>query len=351
MKYQNLAAFEKHLHQAAKVHLSRVFLIVSSCSYERKKIYEKILAAVRMKELDLALSMEEALEGDLEERISGLNTSSLLGGTQILYLDGIDKLKKNGLALLSGYIAHPSPFAYLVLGANATKNLSDLYTQGKKELIVCDLSEEKPWDRKERLKRFLIDEAAKAGKRWQGEAVEHLLENVGLQMSSLDQELAKLLAYCGERGELTLKDVRLLCSAEKNSTLWQLAEAIVWSEEPPRIDKAADLSLLLPLVSLLRQQLQQGMVLSILLERGAAHAEISHHLPTLKASALDKMLPAARGRTSAFFRKALDLLFEIELMAKNSSFEPSFILDLFIAKITFLKQKYVVSLSQSSRRA
>jgi hypothetical protein len=38
-------------------------------------------------------------------------------------------------------------------------------------------------------------------------------------------------------------------------------------------------------------------------------------------------------------------------MAKNSSFEPSFILDLFIAKITFLKQKYVVSLSQSSRRA
>jgi DNA polymerase-3 subunit delta len=349
MKYQNLAAFEKHLQQAAKVHLSRVFLIVSSCSYERKKIYEKVLAAVQLKERDLALSMEEASEGDLEERISGLNTSSLLGGTQLLYLDGIDKLKKNALAPLGEYIAHPSPFAYLVLGANAAKNLSDLYTQGKKELIVCDLSEEKPWDRKERLKRFLIDEAAKAGKRWQGEAVDYLLENVGLQLSSLDQELAKLLAYCGERGELTLKDVRSLCFSEKNSTLWQLAEAIIWSEEPPRIDETADLSLLLPLVSLLRQQLQQGMVLAILLERGATHTEINHHLPTVKASALDKMVPAARGRTSAFFRRALDLLFEIELMAKNSSFEPSFILDLFIAKITLFKKKHALSFSQSSR--
>ncbi len=91
------------------------------------------------------------------------------------------------------------------------------------------------------------------------------------------------------------------------------------------------------------------MVLAILLERGATHAEINHHLPTVKASALDKMVPVARGRTSAFFRRALDLLFEIELMAKNSSFEPSFILDLFIAKITFFKKKHALSLSQSSR--
>jgi DNA polymerase-3 subunit delta len=269
----------------------------------------------------------------------------MLGGTQLLYLDGIDKLKKNGLAKLGEYIAHPSPFAYLVLGANSGKNLSDLYTQGKKELVVCDLSEEKPWDRKDRLKRFLIDEAANAGKRLQGEAVDYLLENVGLQLSNLDQELTKLIAYAGEKGDLSLKDVRSLCSSQKSNTLWQLAEAIIWSEDPPRIDETADLSLLLPLLSQLRTQLQQGMVLAVLLERGTAH-----HLPTLKASTLDKMLPAAKGRTSVFFRKALDHLFEIELMAKNSSFDPSFILDLFIAKITLLKKKHALSFPQSSRR-
>src|SRR5579871_1705664 len=176
MKYQNLTAFEKHLQQAAKVHISRVFLIVSSCPYERKKIVDKILSAIRAEQqerypnnlknrefdkaaetregpvdlrsakqvkrsepgpkgalnlsqakpaekqhnlnklcdasglegsgcptqsktdssgcLGIDLHVREASQGPIEELIDGLNTASLLSGKQVIYLDGIDKLKK-----------------------------------------------------------------------------------------------------------------------------------------------------------------------------------------------------------------------------------------------------------------
>ncbi len=349
LKYQNLSAFEKHLQQAAKVQLSRVFLIVSSCPYERKLIKEKIFAAIGLKQQNFSHVVQDAMQGSIEERIADLNTSSLFSGTQMVYLDNIDKLKKNGLAMLADYIVHPSPFAYLVLGASAGKGLADLYAKGKKELIVCDLSEEKPWDRKDRFKRYLLDMAVKAGKRWHGDALDNLLENVGLNLPSLDQELAKLIAYSGERGELTLKDVQTLCVVQKSSSLWHLVEMIVWKEDLPRIDETVDLSLLLPLLSQMRLQLQHGMVLAVLLERGTAHAEISRYLPTIKASTLDKMLPVAKARRLGFFKKALDQLFEIELMAKNSSFEPGLILDLFLAKITLLKKNHALSISQSSR--
>jgi DNA polymerase-3 subunit delta len=325
MKYQNLSSFEKHLQGAAKLPLSRIYLVISSCPYERRKIVEKISAVIG---LDVRIK-----EGDLEDQIAELNTASLFEGKQLLYLDGIDKLKKNGLSLLADYAARPSPFAYLLLGAGSSKQLDDLYAKGKKEMIVCDLSNEKPWDRKDRLKRMLVDEAAKAGKRLSGDAVEYLLENIGLSLPGLEQELVKLITYAGERRELTFQDVQALCGTQKSMTPWQLAEAIVWKENVPQMGKI-DLALLMPLLSQTRLQLQHGLVLATLAERGAAHEEIVHHLPAVKPAALDKMLPIVKRRRSVYFKRALDALFEIELMAKNSSFEPDLILDLLMAKFT-----------------
>lgn len=349
LKYQNLFAFEKHLEQAAKVHLSRAFLIVSSCPYERKKIVEKIASAIRSKEGEVHPHKADAAQGSIEERIDGLNTTSLLEGKQVLYLDNIDKLKKPGLALLAEYVEHPSPFAYLLLGASSSKSLSDLYAKGKKELISCDLSEEKPWDRKDRLKRSLVDFAANAGKRLNGDAVEHLLEVVGLNLPGLEQEVEKLITYAGERRELTLQDVHALCAAQKSSTFWQLAEAIVWREGWPKIEEGFDLSGLLPLMAQVRTQLQHGLSLTILLEKRTPSGEIAHYFPSVKPAALDKMLLACKSRQSSFFKRALDLLFDVELMAKNSSFDPTLILDLFQTKIALLKRYYALSASQSSR--
>jgi DNA polymerase-3 subunit delta len=276
-------------------------------------------------------------EGQLEEAIAELNTVSLFAEKQLLYLDGIDKLKKNGLAPLADYAAEPSPFAYLVLGASSSKSLDDLCAKGKKELIVCDLSNEKPWDRKDRLKRMLVDEATRAGKRFNSDAVEFLLESVGPNLPLLEQELIKLITYAGESKELTFQDVKALCEAQKSVTPWQLAESIVWKENATLPDKI-DLSLLMPMLSQTRSQLQQGLVLATLVERKASHEEIAHHLPAVKPAALDKMLPIVGRRRSIYFKRALSTLFEVELMVKNSSMEPDLIFDLLVAKLTLFSR-------------
>ncbi len=338
MKYQSLLAFEKHLEQAAKVQLSRVFLLVASCSSERKKIAEKIFGAVKEKEGEASFHIKEGSQSSVEAFIEELNTASLFTGQQALFIDGIDKLKKNHLTALADYIVKPSPFSYLFLGASSAKGLSDLLAKGKKELIICDLSDEKPWERKDRLKRFVIAGVAAAGKRLNSDAVEYLLENVGLNVPGLEREIEKLVSYAAERPILTLQDVKTLCATQKSSTLWQISDAIAWKDSFPKLEENVDLSLLLPLISQLRAQFQQGLALSSLIERGVPYSEISQHVPQIKPAALDKILPHAKVRKSAYFKRALNLLFEMELMTKNSSLEPSVILDLFLSKITLLKR-------------
>ena len=106
---------------------------------------ERIVAAIGSREGQLHFHTQEGSQGRLEDLFRGLNTGSLLGGKQVLYLDGVDKCKKNGLALVAKYLANPSPFAYLLLGASSAKGLADL---SKKELVTCDLSEEKPWEQR-----------------------------------------------------------------------------------------------------------------------------------------------------------------------------------------------------------
>jgi DNA polymerase-3 subunit delta len=304
---------------------------------------EKILRQIRAKEEQMQHLHRDASEGDLKQTLEELNTQGLFSSKKTVYLEGVDKLKKGELSSLCAYVEKPSPMAYLILGASSGKGLSELYVKGKKELIGCDLSEEKPWELKGRLKAMLIDHAAQSGKRFHPEALDYLLDHVGLHLPSLEKEVDKLMTYGMERGEISLSDVKLLCFTEKSLTLWQLIDAVVEGTSFPKIEENVDLGVLLPLFSQLRSQLEQGLAVAVLLRRGVPPHEMAAHIPSLKPASLNKTLSLAHMRPPLFFKKALDLCFEAELMAKNSSLEPVCILEMLISKLILLKNTHALS--------
>lgn len=161
MKFQQLSAFEKHLEKAAPDHLSRVYLVAAPCSFERKRISETISAAIRHKEKKTCVLSFDAASG-WAAAIEELRTICSLSGPgfRIVVLNEADKLKKSALDVLSAYVSKPSSHVYLILSAASAKPFAELYERGKKELVVCDLSAEKPWERKERLKAQLVKMAA-----------------------------------------------------------------------------------------------------------------------------------------------------------------------------------------------
>ena len=327
MKFQQLPAFEKHLEKASPDHLSRVYLVIAPCPFERKKICETIREALQKREKKVSVLTLDAEKW--AKAVEELSMICFFDGHRMVVLDEGDKLKAAVLETLTAYVVKPSPYATFVLCAASAKPFSDMYERGKKELVVCDLSAEKPWERKDRLKTQLIKMAAKEKKTLSREAVDMLMERVGTDLAQLEQEMNKLLCYCAVRGQIGVQDVQVLCHTEKNTSTWHLAEALVWQEQVVSVDASFDSSALLPLLGVVRSHLQQGMLLAV--EPGASST-------FFKPQLLEKVRPAVRARGARFFKEALSIVFEVEMLAKNSSQAPSLLYEMLAAKMHLLKK-------------
>src|SRR5262249_17218128 len=151
------------------------------------------------------------------------------------------------IALLTHYVSSPNPMGHLVLGAATSKQITPLYAAGKKEMVLLDLSTEKPWEEKQRLWKWIVQTFHSEKKEIRPDAVEAMLERLPLDRLLLEQEIEKLICYVGDRNEVTRADVVLLCSNMVEQNQFQLAQQLVWGGLKT-VPDITDLSVLLPLI-------------------------------------------------------------------------------------------------------
>ena len=321
MKFQTVEAFEKHLKEAFPEHPSNIYLVASPHDFERKKWIEEIARFFLKKgECDVKAA------NDIQEVLIHLNTASLFGGIPVATLD---RVEEHDLSKLSTYIAKPSPFSYLILGASSLKLLSDFYDQGKKEMVILDLSQEKSWQREKRIKKQFAAQVAREGKILSAANLDFLFRELPLEMGILEQELNKLISYVGDKKEISLEDIRAISCTGKAKEGWQIADEIVWNNKMVTDD--LDDSMLFGLIGQIRYYLEKGFVIASLVEKGSSLQEIAEQNPDISSSLLEKY--GAKPKKSSFFKKGLILLFQLELSAKNSAAEPQTLFTLFCGKL------------------
>jgi DNA polymerase-3 subunit delta len=320
MKFTNLSAFEKHLQEAAPLHLARVYMVVAPTEFERRKIVEMVISAIKPD----TQARFDALEIPVEKLIAELTTFSLFGKRPLTIFDGFDKLKKAALEPLLAYLSKENCSAFLILTATSLKGCQEVYEKGKKEGVLVDLSEEKSWDKEKRLREYLVKEAVLQGKTLDAALTAHLLKEIGTDMGALQGELFKLIAYTGSRSRITLDDASAICTSNHTQTGWQVAENIVW-ETTPAIPSSVDTTFLITLIGQIRYHLQVGMQIA------------EGTIPHLKSSQADKFIAKTRIYGPRYFRKSLEALFELELAAKSSGIAPDLLLEIFTTKLTLYK--------------
>lgn len=321
MRFHQPSAFYHYLSAPASSQSDRVFLVASSDDFERKKALDAAILSVHQPNalIDRFLGSEVSKLHILD----ALSSPMLLGGEPMVVVDEADKKLLDALCL---WLKEPLSFGYLFLGSKVKPSASffDL------PCTILDLTEEKPWDKEKRLLQEMRDRASKEGKRLDPQAANLLLARLDGDSAVLAQELDKLILYCADRPQIMREDVLAIASSSKTHTLWQIADDLVWD----RILSSAgtevnDPSLFHSLLAVLRQQLMIGIKMHALHASQVAFAQWGPYFPKLKPKALEKKREAAMKLGAAYFRRGVDHLFELELLAKSGSMQNDALLDLF----------------------
>jgi DNA polymerase III subunit delta len=333
MKYQSATSFQKQLQEAFPGHLAHIYLVASPHECDRRKWIEMTLDVLRRKEGSCSPLFYSVGSVPLGEVFEQLATKPLLGSEVLLVFDGIEKLKGKALDQLLAYVEAPSPFATLVLGASSLKGCPELYERGKMEMVMLDLTAEKPWDREKRICHWLCDEARRKGKLLSPDLGALMAKRVGLDMALLSSELEKLICYVGARPKIERDDLFAITSLNPQTSGWNTAEAVVWGGGDGSSELPSDLSSLLPLVGQIRFQLEQGWQISSQLSCGRSSSEVAALFPQLRPARFEKMAHAARKLGPAYFQKGLQALFDLEWACKSSSVAPLLLFNHFILKL------------------
>ncbi|MFI0478647.1 MAG: hypothetical protein ACH349_05980, partial [Candidatus Rhabdochlamydia sp.] len=187
-------------------------------------------------------------------------------------------------------------------------------------------TEEKPWDRKERLKNYLRGFIASRKKKCSSSLIEQLMEKRGMDLAILEQDLEKIITFIGKRLTIQEMDLAAICTDQKLANLWQISDGILFSKQKISLDSEIDISCLLSLIGQMRLQLQRSLEIRVLLEKKMPYPEICLKFPTVKKNQLEKSFSFAQEKGEKWLIQALHHLFVIEMLAKNSAATPAVLL-------------------------
>ena len=88
--------------------------------------------------------------------------------------------------------------------------------------IILDIPEEKTWEKEKSMQAWIIDYAAKSGKKVDSTTALQLIKLVGTDTATLHQELEKLICFVGDAPTISAQDAAKLCAATPLDTIWQL---------------------------------------------------------------------------------------------------------------------------------
>ncbi len=336
LKFQQSLALQKHVESSfALKQLPRSYLILHPQREERRRLIEKLTQKLIAYTGANLVSYEEESWGQVYNTLA---TPSLFGEEEVVVWNGFKKIPEEVPEKILHYVLNPSPKAFLVLGAESSKFFSDLYGQGKKELVLLDMTEEKPWDKEKRLQQEVFQSVKDLGKTITPGALSRLMSGSGGDALNLESELNKIVSYVGDRTSIVEADVLAIGCSSPSAVGWQQAEGLVWDGSFTADE--VDVSFLLALLGQVRYILQQARQVGWHLGQKKGTEEILKEM-NLRSAQFQKISERLRGRSLIFFEKALECVYELEVLLKNSTLAPDFMLDFLKIKFTHLKRTYV----------
>jgi len=242
-------------------------------------------------------------------------------------LDNLEDVGKKDLQLLLEHVKIKSDFSKIVLGASEIKPILELFLEVEKSGSIIDLSLEKQVDKERRFAEEIQDICKKNQKKISQRAIDAIFNKIGLDICAIENEINKVVLFVKDKDLIDVEDVNKVVFFCDNSNIWQIAENIVWQDDFLINLDSRDDSFLHQLLSAIRYQLQQGIMLSSAKdERDLLTVKLPYKILQIRKQKAKKL-------GFDFFKNGLKYIYEVDLLSKTGVDELAILIDLFRVKL------------------
>ena len=272
---------------------------------------------------DLALSQYVGAEiRDVRELLDELRTPPFLAPRRLVVVEDAAAFVSNTKDVLASYLAKPSRTGVLVLVLEklARNDKVGKAVRNVGMVVACMAPRERE------LPGWIAARARSYRKRMDGRAAQRLAECVGVNLPIIDQSIAKLALYVGDRDTITADDVDTLVEDLPVTTIFKLTDA-VGSQDPAKALRVLDTLLEQShepsyILSMIRWAMERLIQTRTLLDAGQGPDAIAKVLRMRPSYFLDKTIEMARRRTRRELQRGFALLLETDLATKTSTMAP-----------------------------
>lgn len=330
MKFQNQLAFEKYV--ASMRSLESIFMIVTSEDKERKDCVFRIKEKLSQKGQTFEVHIVHCGREPVSKLFESFDALSLFSPVKFIELHDAHLLSERDLMILKERL---KSLDSKVLVAFLTKKAIPLPKELSSKTVILDLLAEKPWDHKKRIINLLVEYVRKAGKTISQEALEELVELVGIDYARLLQSVESLICFSADRRDIGINDLKSLSIARKKQKTWELAEYLTWGEgdvvDTPDVNDTE--------LNALFMQVRYRLGVGIKIKEGICPEDIS---PSL----YQKYRKLSELFSKEYFQKAFLEVYEIENLSRSGQFATSFLFDMLYVKLHQLRELYCLTTKQ-----
>jgi len=272
---------------------------------------------------DLALSQYVGSElTDAAELLDELRTPAFLAPRRLVIVEGAAPFVSNAKEVLVKYLAKPSRTGTLVLVLEKLPRNQKLgkAVRNVGMAVACTAPRERE------LPGWIAGRARAYHKHMDSRAAHRLAACVGVNLPMLDQSLAKLALYVGDRDAITEADVDALVEDLPVTTIFKLTDA-VGTKNPVKALRVLDTLLEQShepsyILSMVRWAMERLIKARALLDAGASPADMAKILRMRPGYFLDQTIRQARRRTRRELQRGFRLLLDTDLATKTSTMAP-----------------------------
>jgi len=239
---RSFAPVERFALEVAGRKLRPAYVFIGDEVFFRDQCREAILEhLVPEGSRDFSLHDLDLSETSVVEVIDRARTPSLMAPFQVFFIRGVKNLYTRGshaeeFAAIEAYLKDPNPDAMLIFVADhisipADARRMELADKDRYERIretlgeYCGMVELARVEESDGV-RWIVETGGKQGVKVDQDAARELIDSLGADMMLVSQELEKLVLYVAEKKHITLGDVETLVLAAKQSSLYELTDAI-----------------------------------------------------------------------------------------------------------------------------